>query len=112
MSRRWRRAARTPWEPSVNGAAVKAKWRIAWWACIWDMSPPVFNACWTVRCISPKTGRMTLRAEKNYVPEEVVFRTKPQIALGLVDRSSAAGIVVKAWAFDEFYARERAFLDG
>jgi SRSO17 transposase len=55
---------------------------------------------------------MTLRAEKNYVPEEVPFRTKPQIALRLVDRSLAAGIVVKAWTFDEFYGRERAFLDG
>ena len=76
------------------------------------MSPPVFNACWTVRCIFLKTGRMILRAEKNYVPEEVTFRTKPQIALGLVDRSLAAGIVVKAWTFDEFYAREGAFLDG
>jgi SRSO17 transposase len=46
------------------------------------------------------------------VPEEVEFRTKPQIALELVDRSLAAGIRVRAWTFDEFYGRERAFLDG
>lgn len=52
------------------------------------------------------------RRKKNYVPEEITFRTKPQIALELVDRSLAAGIVVKAWTFDEFYAREGAFLDG
>jgi len=42
----------------------------------------------------------------------VTFRTKPQIALGLVDQSLAAGIVVKAWTFDEFYTRDGEFLDG
>jgi SRSO17 transposase len=50
--------------------------------------------------------------KKNYVPEEVVFRTKPQIALELVDRALANGVVVQAWTFDEFYGRNAAFLDG
>jgi SRSO17 transposase len=76
------------------------------------MRPAVFNACWIVGCISPKIGRTTRRAEKNYVPDEVSFRTKPQIALELVDRALAAGVRVKAWTFDEFYGREGAFLDG
>lgn len=40
------------------------------------------------------------------------FRTKPQIALELIDRVLSNGIHVKAWTFDEFYGRERAFLDG
>ena len=40
------------------------------------------------------------------------FRTKPQIALELIDRSLGAGVRVKAWAFDEFYGRDGAFLDG
>jgi SRSO17 transposase len=41
----------------------------------------------------------------------VVFRTKPQIALELIDRASANGVRVQAWAFDEGYGRDTAFLD-
>src|SRR5260370_32542563 len=50
--------------------------------------------------------------EKNYVPDDVVFRTKPQIALDLVDRALANGVRVQAWTFDELYGRDSAFLDG
>jgi SRSO17 transposase len=50
--------------------------------------------------------------EKNYVPDDVVFRTKPQIALDLIDRTLANGVRVKAWTFDELYGRDSAFLDG
>ncbi len=46
------------------------------------------------------------------MPDHVVFRTKPQIALQLVDRALAAGIRVRAWTFDELYGRDAAFLDG
>jgi SRSO17 transposase len=42
----------------------------------------------------------------------VVFRTKPQIALGMVDRALAHGVRVQAWTFDELYGRDTAFLDG
>jgi SRSO17 transposase len=42
----------------------------------------------------------------------VVFRTKPQIALGMVDRALAHGVRVQAWTFDEGYGRDSAFLDG
>jgi SRSO17 transposase len=42
----------------------------------------------------------------------VVFRTKPQIALALVDRALAHGVHVQAWTFDELYGRDTAFLDG
>jgi SRSO17 transposase len=41
-----------------------------------------------------------------------VFRTKPQIALGMVDRALAHGVRVQAWTFDEGYGRDSAFLDG
>jgi SRSO17 transposase len=41
-----------------------------------------------------------------------VFRTKPQIALGMVDRALAHGVRVQAWTFDEAYGRDTAFLDG
>jgi SRSO17 transposase len=50
--------------------------------------------------------------KKNYIPDGVVFRTKPQIALELVDRALADGVRVQAWTFDEFYGRNSAFLDG
>jgi len=42
----------------------------------------------------------------------VEFQTKPQIALGLIDRALANGIRVKAWTFDEAYGRDGQFLDG
>jgi SRSO17 transposase len=42
----------------------------------------------------------------------VVFRTKPQIALGMVERALAHGVRVQAWTFDEAYGRDSAFLDG
>jgi len=41
-----------------------------------------------------------------------VFRTKPQIALALVDRALGHGVRVQAWTFDELYGRDTAFLDG
>lgn len=41
-----------------------------------------------------------------------MFRTKPQIAMGMVDRVLDHGVRVQAWTFDEFYGRDTAFLDG
>jgi len=42
----------------------------------------------------------------------VVFQTKPQIALDLIDRALANGVRVCAWTFDELYGRNSQFLDG
>jgi SRSO17 transposase len=42
----------------------------------------------------------------------VEFRTKPEIALELIDRALANGIQVAAWTFDELYGRDGKFLDG
>jgi SRSO17 transposase len=42
----------------------------------------------------------------------VTFKTKPQIALELIDRAKANGIQVMAWNADEFYGRDGHFLDG
>lgn len=41
-----------------------------------------------------------------------MFRTKPQIALDMIDRALTHGVRVRAWAFDELYGRDTAFLDG
>jgi SRSO17 transposase len=57
-------------------------------------------------------GQRSRAPKKTYVPEEVEFRTKPQIALDLIDRALANGIRVAAWTFDEFYGRDHNFLDG
>lgn len=42
----------------------------------------------------------------------MVFKTKPQIALDLIDRAQANGIEVMAWTADELYGRDGSFLDG
>jgi SRSO17 transposase len=52
------------------------------------------------------------RRIKAHVPAEVVFRTKPQIGLDLIDRALGNGVRVAAWTFDELYGRDGAFLDG
>jgi SRSO17 transposase len=46
------------------------------------------------------------------IPPEVVFRTKPEIALAQIGRAIGNGIRVAAWTFDEFYGRGQEFLDG
>ena len=52
------------------------------------------------------------RRKQCHIPDEIEFRTKPQIGLQLIDRALANGIRVKAWTFDEGYGRNCAFLDG
>jgi len=46
------------------------------------------------------------------VPDDVEFQTKPQIAVGLIDRALGNGVRVAAWTFDELYGRDGKFLDG
>jgi SRSO17 transposase len=45
------------------------------------------------------------------VPDEIEFRTKPQIALAQIDRALSNGVRVSAWTFDELYGRDGKFLD-
>lgn len=42
----------------------------------------------------------------------MVFQTKPQIALDLIDRALRNRVQVCAWTFDELYGRSNSFLDG
>jgi SRSO17 transposase len=46
------------------------------------------------------------------VPDEVEFRTKPEIALHQIDVALSNGVRVSAWTFDELYGRDSKFLDG
>lgn len=46
------------------------------------------------------------------IPEEVIYRKKVDIALQQVGRALNNGVRVSAWTADEFYGRDRAFLDG
>jgi SRSO17 transposase len=57
-------------------------------------------------------GQRPRTAKKTYVPDEIEFRTKPQIALGQIDRALSNGVRVSAWTFDELYGRDGKFLDG
>lgn len=57
-------------------------------------------------------GERSAAPKKNYIPDEVAFRTKPQIGLELIDRALGNGVRVAAWTFDEFYGRDGKFLDG
>ena len=61
---------------------------------------------------SGRLGERPVAPKKNYVPDEVEFRTKPQIALELIDRALGNGVRVAAWTFDELYGRDGKFLDG
>ncbi len=46
------------------------------------------------------------------IPKEVIYRKKVDIALHQVGRALNNGIRVSAWTADEFYGRDRDFLDG
>jgi len=50
--------------------------------------------------------------QKTKVPEEIQFRTKPEIALEQVRRALKNGIRFSALTFDELYGRSGPFLDG
>lgn len=50
--------------------------------------------------------------KKTYVPEDIEFRTKQQIALDQIDRTLSNGVRVSAWTFDELYGRDSKFLGG
>lgn len=46
------------------------------------------------------------------MPDEIEFRTKPQIAMEQIDRALGNGVRVSAWTFDALYGRDGKFLDG
>jgi SRSO17 transposase len=52
------------------------------------------------------------RRQAVHIPDEVTFRTKPQIALNQIRRCLANGIRVASWTFDELYGRDGGFLNG
>jgi len=53
-----------------------------------------------------------VRRKEAGVPEDVVYRKKTDIALGQVGRALANGVRFSALTFDQFYGRDREFLDG
>jgi len=57
-------------------------------------------------------GERHCAPKKTYVPDEIEFRTKPQIALEQIDRALDNGVRVSAWTVDELYGRDGKFLDG
>lgn len=53
-----------------------------------------------------------VRREEAGIPDEVVHRSKPQMALAQIRRALANGVRVAAWTFDEHYGQSYEFLDG
>lgn len=51
------------------------------------------------------------RRRKAYIPDDVPFHTKPQIAQQQIRRALDNGVRVAAWTFDELYGRDSKFLD-
>ncbi len=61
-------------------------------------------------CARDKAGRR--RREKVHIPESVAFRTKPEIAAGLIRQTAALGVVALDWVTaDEGYGQNGGFLD-
>jgi SRSO17 transposase len=56
-------------------------------------------------------GQRSRAPKKTHVPDGIEFRTKPQIAIGQIERALANGVRVSAWTFDELYGRDGKFLD-
>jgi len=54
----------------------------------------------------------TARRKQAKIPDDVIYRKKTDIALDQVRRSVGNGIRFSALTFDEFYGRDRQFLDG
>jgi SRSO17 transposase len=52
------------------------------------------------------------RRERSHVPEEVIFRIKPQIALSLVDLSREWGVPFEVVVSDSGYGKNPSFLGG
>lgn len=57
-------------------------------------------------------GERPRAPKKTYVPDEIDFHPKPQLAMGQIDRALSNGVRVSAWTFDELYGRDGKFLDG
>lgn len=53
-----------------------------------------------------------VRRKAAFIPDDVVHRTKPQIALAQIKHALSNGVRVAAWTFDELYGRDHTFLDG
>jgi SRSO17 transposase len=76
-------------------------------------SAPGFHCLLDARLYLPKEWTDNRARRKTHgIPDDVVFQTKPQLALALIDRVMHHGISVLAWTADELYGRDGAFLDG
>jgi len=53
-----------------------------------------------------------VRREAAGIPEDVLHRTKPEMALAQIQRTLSNGVRVAAWTFDEHYGQSYEFLDG
>ena len=74
------------------------------------------SPCLNTSCTSPRgryEGESAVeRRDEAHIPEDLVFRTKPQIAAALIRTVAVLGVVTLDWiAADEAYGRDGEFLD-
>ena len=106
------RVANILWALVASGTATGGRSTTVWSAFISAIRHLASKCCWIAPFTYQKIGPTTRRDEKNYVPEEIQFRTKPAIVLDQLDVALSNGVRVSVWTFDELYGRDSKFLDG
>ena len=92
-TRAFPRRARIRWGWRGSIAAISASRTIARWQCRCRW-PTLMRACrWPIGCICRRPGPLTRgRRKKAGVPEEIAFKTKPEIALDQIGAACEAGL--------------------
>ena len=102
------RRAASPLGCSVSTAARRAGSRTARLAYSWPMPAPRAGRCWTGTCTCPRYGPRTgSRRREAGVPEDAVFRTKPQLAQLMLERAADSGVPFSWFTGDEVYGSDR-----
>ncbi len=76
------------------------------------VSTPGFSSLLDCQLYMPKEwADDSARRARHYIPEELTFKTKPQIAIELIERALKNGVEVMGWTADELYGNNPEFLD-
>ena len=93
---------------SGNTAARRDGSRIARLGYFWPTPLPRGGPCWTGEVYLPRVWADDQeRREEAGVPEDVGFRTKPQLARGMLERAVESGVPFSWVVGDEVYGSDR-----